>query len=582
MLSRISSLLLAAVMLSCGAARNIAAEPTLPMVGLRQNGPCHFESWSHSPLRAHDGEAVSFRASVTSETGIRGAELYVYEFELYRNDAGLHSQRRRPNGLWGKVAEIDSKGQEGRAEFDYRHAAGFGAHTRLEYIWRVVDDHGNATDRLGITDVGTSPWPSDKVLLFAAARLPMSDLIDIAFFRDEDYENDTERYRKDIEAMVVDGFLSPAAYGEHREHWAFYTTDRVADGKALSADVTNEKLIPGFLKDFSIPGIDAFCLVHRENYTDRSLMMENFHSLSNNLFSAEAQNWGTAVHESGHAIFHLSDEYEGCACFQSHAGSNVFRERSDCSRWNLANGFPAKDCYELFDIYKRSWWSAEEPTFFDDVKACRAHNARLGLSPDSCRVFVDEVGREHYWSFESTCIMHDDGDDQVRPFQRACRKLIDDRYAHMRRAPLNDGFAAAERQNIYGYEPVVLMAMHRAGTQWSVDVDRVAMGVPSATSQAAGEVTMRVMDGEGQVLDAYQLANAGTVHSHGEEDKFKVPEEGTVWLAIPASARIERISCEYNRDAHARTPDATPSRYTDGFTFEVGVRTRALLRALER
>ncbi len=582
MLLRITLLFFSAVVVSCGASRNVASVPAPAMVSLRQNGPSVFESWSHSPLRAYDREAMRFSASVSSATALSHAELYLYEFELYRNDAGLHSQRRRPGGAWGLAARVKAEAGSKSGDFAYEYGAGFGPRTRLEYIWRVIDADGEATDRLGVTDVGTSPWPRDKVLLFAASRQPMSELIDIGFFRDVDYGGDTARYRKDVEAMVLEGFLSPAAYGEHREHWAFYTTDREADGRALSADVTNESLIPAFLKDFSIPGIDAFCLVHRENYTDRSLMMENFHSLSNNLFSAEAQNWGTAVHESGHAIFHLSDEYEGCACFQSHAGSNVFRERGDCAAWNRSNGFPATDCYELADVYKRSWWSAEEPTFFEDARACREHNLRRGLSPDSCRVFVDETNRERYWSFESTCIMHDDGDDRVRPFQRACRKLIDERYEVMTRKRGTESFAAVERQNIYGYEPVVLMAMRRSGRQWSLDLDRVAMGVPSSGAQAAGEVTMRVLDGEGQVLTSYQLANAGAVHRHGADDEFEVPEEGTVWLSVPASPRIERVSCEYNRDAHDRTPDPTPSRYSDGFSFEIGVRTRALLANVRR
>ncbi len=577
MLLRMSFLLFAAMVVSCGASREVVAAPSLTVISLRQNGPAKFHDWRHSPLRALDRQPVRFSASVSSELGIVYAELYLYEFELYRNDAGLHSQRRRPGGLWGRVAQIERAAKPKRSEFDYTHEPGFGAATRLEYVWRVVDVDGAVTDRLGVTDAGTSPWPKDKVLLYAASRRPMTDLIDIGFFRDVDYGNDITRYHADVEAMVMDGFLSPAAYGGQREHWAFYTTDRSADGAALSADVTNENLIPGFLKDFSIPGIDAFCLVHRQDYTDRSLMLENFHSLSNNLFSAEAQNWGTAVHESGHVIFHLSDEYEGCACFQSHAGSNVFRERADCAQWNRANGFAATDCYELADAYQRSWWSAEEPTFFANANACREHNSRLGISPDSCRIFVDEIGRKRFWSFESTCIMHDDGDDQVRPFQRACRKVIDERYAQMRRRQGTESLAAVGRENIYGYEPVLLMAMHRVGTEWSVELAEARLGIPSASSQAAGEVTMRVLDADGQTLVGYRLANAGAVHAHGPEDAFAVPEEGTVWLSVPASPRIERISCEYDRAAHERTPDLTPGRYVDGFTFEIGMEARALM-----
>ena len=580
MLLRIAFLLGSACLAACATRTAVSDETsTAAAMGLRQNGPSHFHDWTHAPLRALDGEPVSFRVSAHSDVGIAAVELYVFEYELYRDRDGAPAQRRRPGGLWGRVGRWEESGLPRELTREHEYAEGFGPHTRLEYVWRVTDADGAVTDRLGLTDAGTSPWPRDKVLLFAASKAPMSDLIDVAFFRDVDYGDRVDVYREDVDAMVREGFLSAAAFGANRERWAFYTTDRRADGKALSADVTNDALIPDFLKDFSVPGIDAFCLLHREDYTDRSLMTENFHSLSNNLFSAEAHNWGTAVHEAGHAIFHLSDEYEGCACFQSHSGSNVFRDRMDCVSWNLSQGFPAADCYEVTDLYQRSWWSAEEPTFFADASACRAHNRRLGLSPDSCRVFIDEFGAEHYWAFESTCIMHDDGDDLVRSFQRACRRNIDDYYDRMRHRGQND-FAGLSRENLYGYEPVVQLSMRREGEAWSLEVDGVALGVPTAADQAAGEVTMRVMDGEGNALSTYRLANAGAVHRHRDEpaDAYTVPEEGAVRIAVRASAAIERVACEYDRDAHERTPDARPSRYADAYVFEIGDAVREALR----
>ena len=583
MLPRLALLLLSAVAAACGGpATRLAPAGPAPALALRQDGPVHFRDWGHAPLRALDGESVRFRLSATAEAGIRHVGLYVYEYELYRDAHGLPRQRRREGGTWGLMAEWSHAGVPADFETEHTFVPGFGPHTRLEYVWRVTDADGRATDRIGLTDAGTSPWPRDKVLLFAASRAPMTDLIDIAFFRDVDYGPRADRYRADVEAMVTEGFLAEAAFGPDRRRWAFYTTDRVADGRALSDDITNDALVPAFLKDFSIHGIDAFCLVHLEDYTDRSLMTENFHSLSNNLFSAEAHNWGTAIHECGHAIFHLSDEYDGCACFQSHATSNVFRERADCAAWNRSQGFPAGDCYPVSDLYEREWWSAEEPTFFGDAAACRAHNERLGLSPDSCRIFFDEHGAQRYWSFESTCVMHDDGDDAVRPFQRACRRNIDGFYARLRPSR-RDGFAGVDADAaLFGYEPVVVMSMRRDGDAWSLSVDGVEMGVPSAAEQAAGEVTMRVLDGEGRALQTYRLANAGATHRHGDADAFEVPREGTVRIAVPASAAIERVACEYDRDAHARTADPTPSPYSDAFVFEVGEAVRAALADARR
>ena len=575
--------LLALLVTACSATR--AVTPLAPQanpVALRLNGPAHFADWGHSPLRAGDFEAITFAVDATAESGVATVELFVYEYELYKSDHGTPSQRRRPQGLWGRVASYPQPAGALHVATTHTHAPGFAAYTRLEYVWRITDRTGAITERLGITDAGTSPWPTDKVLLFAASRAPMRDLIDIAFFRDVDYDDDRARFARDVEALVRKGFFGVDVFARNRDLWAFYLTDRSADGAALAADIGNESLLPTFLTDFSIPGIDAFCLLHREDYTDRSLLLENFHSLSNNLFSAEAHNWGTAVHECGHAIFHLSDEYDGCACFQTHATSNVFRDRGDCIAWNVASGFPTADCHEVADVYSRSWWSAEEPTFFATAEACQSHNRRVGLSPDSCRTFIDELGRETYWSFESTCIMHDDGDAEVRKFQRACRQIIEAQFAQLRGRPQAPGLAAVavpSRENIFGYEPVVAVDMHRRGTTWSVDFGAVAMGVPTGAQQGAGEVRMRVVDDAGAAVATYTLANAGAVHTHGATDRFAVPEEGTVRVAVPASAAIARVICEYDREAHVRTPDPREEDYAEPFVFEVDAATRARMAA---
>ena len=575
-----------------GGGRRAAYAPAVPALRLELAGPASFADWMHAPLRPGNGEPITFSAELSVEEGFSRVELYVYEYELYRNRADLPSQRPREGGVWGRVRTWDFAAAEGpRARatteltLDHVHQLGFPAHTRVEYVWRAIDLRGAPTDRFARFDAGDSPWPEDKVLLYSASRRPMSDVVDISFFRDTDYGDSVDVYDRDVEAMLNHGFFGSRAIGDHRDHWAFYTTDRVADGARISANIADESLLPAFLKDFSVPGIDAFCLVHREDYTDRSLLLENFHSLSNNLFSAEAHNWGTAVHECGHAVFHLSDEYGGCACFQTHNTSNVFRERSDCAEWNLANGFPADDCFELRDLYRETWYSAEEPTFFTSERACRDHNRKQGVDTDSCRTFVNAEGRELYWAFETTCIMHDDGDAVVRDFQRACSRVIDDFYDRLRenRSATGDLAAAAfandGTDNLFGYEEVIVFEMERQDDLWSLRVRGAEQGVPTAASGAGGEVVMRVLDEAGVELADYRLARPGAVHAHaadgaGADDAFAVPSTGVVRIAVPADRRIARVVCEYDPD---KTPDPTGRAYREPFLFEVGDAVRAAL-----
>ena len=483
-------LALAALVASCSSGRQVHREASIT-TSLQLGGPVSFEDWIHSPLRALDHEAIRFELRAHHTEGLVTAELHVYEYELYRDALGLPSQRRRRDGQWGLLTCIALDTCEGYIQADgiseldlqYTHDEGFGPHTRLEYVWRLIDAEGTVSDRLAMCDVGTSPWPEDKVLLYTTSRAPMRQLIDLAFFADDDYGDSLQLYRRDLETMVREGMLAPQSFGNQRAHWAFYTTNRRCAGRAISEDVMNTELFPSFVKDGSIPGIDAFCLLHRENYTDRSLLVENFHALTNNMFSSEAYNLGTAVHECGHAIFGLSDEYEGCACFQSHRSSNVFRERSACAAWNAEHGFPTEDCYELRDVYERTWYSAEEPVIFDELSACQAFNARKGVDEDSCRSFLAQDNVMRYWAFESTCIMHDDGDDLVRPFQRACREVLSQHYKWLvEPEPWAQDLAYEERRNVYGYEPVLNLELRREADAWTVHTGARRLGVPQRQS----------------------------------------------------------------------------------------------------
>lgn len=580
MLLRFSIFLLLGTFVACTSSKQLVEVGPIDHT-LQLNGPATVLDWMHTPLRAQNEEPVSFTVEARSESGIQKVELFIYEYELFLNQYDLPSQRERRQGILGKVRTWDYKIPVNAVSLEHTHGLGFQAHSRIEYIWRITDVDGAVTDRFAMFDAGDSPWPADKVLLYSASRSPMSEVIDIAFFRDTDYKDSIEIYNDDLNGMVQKGFFGSEVFSQNRQHWSFYTTDRSANGKAIAEDVGNDALIPEFLKDFSIPGIDAFCLMHREDYTDRSLLLENFHALSNNLFSAEAHNWGTAVHECGHAIFHLSDEYSGCACFQTHSSSNVFREQADCMEWNMANGFPTADCYAVSDIYNRDWWSAEEPTFFKTEEECHAHNRKNGLDGDNCRTFINTSGEELFWAFETTCIMHDDGDEIVRPFQRACSQVIVEYFDKLRPHSFDNSFASASRENIYGYEDVVVMEMGRDGNAWDLQVKGAQKGVPTQSIDTDGEIVMRVMGSNGESLYAYGLSQPGAVHVHGDdEDRFQVPTQGYARIAVPADRGIARVLCEFDQHAHLRSADSSRLAYTAPFLFEVGDKVREALDEL--
>ena len=110
------------------------------------------------------------------------------------------------------------------------------------------------------------------------------------------------------------------------------------------------------MKNSEIQGIDAYGLMHQEPYSDGAYLKSNIHFLAYNLFTAESYNFGTAIHESAHAIFNLSDEYDLCACFEHPDGANMFSSLKGCQDFNKANGFPVSDCTPLEHLNGQSWY----------------------------------------------------------------------------------------------------------------------------------------------------------------------------------------------------------------------------------
>lgn len=539
MLFRLFSCFMILSLFSCSASRKQSMQTSALELEMQDGGSTFFEDWMHSPIRPQNDQAITFYVEADNDSGIEAAELYVYEYELFKNKQGLPSQRKRKGGQWGLLREWQLPSFPKRLHLDHVHGDGFKPHSRIEYIWRIKSKDGKISDRFARFDAGDSPWPQDKILVYSSSRKPMVDVIDLSFVMDTDYNGKKEQFHRDVEAMITRGFLSPQSYSNDRSSWAFYITDEVVDGKAISLNIGREEYLPDFVKDFSVPGVDAFCLIHQEDYTDRSMLVENFHALSNNFFSAEAKNWGTAIHESGHAIFHLSDEYDGCACFQSHESNNVFKKRSDCVTWNIAHGFPAKDCHEVKDVYNRNWYSAEENTFFLSMDACRSYNQSLGIHRDSCRTFVDSKGNQKYWAFESTCIMHDDGDHIVRPFQKACKTVMSEYYQGLSKQNFDPAFAKNVFDNIFGYEEVCFLDIERNEGVYSFTKTEKTWGVPTKLRKG-GEVSFSFLNAQ-EGYGEFDLSMPNAVHRDSHKPFVKPVMGNRARVAISAGLKEFRV-----------------------------------------
>jgi len=508
-------------------------------------GAANFDYWIHSPLHPDNNQAVTFKAKVADEEGIVKVELMVYEYELYENKKGQPSKRRRVDSHWGLVYDWEYDGIETTADVEFTFARGFRAFTNVEYFFRVYNSKGEISERLALFDAGDAKWPLEKITLYATARSSLSSSINLCLLPDTDYEEDYRGFLGDMEELIFDGFHQNNKVKDYKENWQFYYTQQSADGFHISKNFYEEDAFPNFIKDGTIQGVDAFGLMHKQSYSDGAYLKNNIHFLAYNLFTSESYNFGTAIHESAHAIFNLSDEYDLCACFEHPDGANVFSSLKGCQAFNEANGFPISDCTPLEHLNGKSWYMSEPSALFETKEQCQAFNAENGYENGICERFKDHDGSIYFRALDGLCIMQDDGDHIVRDFKRTCSRVIDNYYEKLNGFEEPTFTAGIEDvDNIYGYSPVVLMEMIHQKEKLAFKVRGVRQGIPKKNLLNRDAIQLDFLRSSGE---KYSIALPTLDHLHihnegGEDEMMDVPSVNCTF-AIPYSEDLETMIC---------------------------------------
>ena len=561
----LTALVLLCLSMSCGrkGINGDTGNPTGDAANLRLDGPTAFQYWLHEPLHPGTNRPVTFTTKLTDSLGIRRVELYLKEYELHRDADGLPARRKRPSGVWGKVREWTFPDRPVDAELDHKYAEGFPAASNVMYVFRVYNGRGQVTDRMAHFDAGKSPWPKDKILLYSTNIRPMQENINLCFLPDKDYRNNRSKFLDDTRELIVDGFQRNNMIGYAGiDKWQYFYSNHPLNGKLLLENYNSASYFPKFLREKTIEGIDAFGLLHQEEYTDQTLPVESVWFLANNFFTAESHNFGTAVHEAAHAIFKLSDEYEQCVCFEVNSTTgNVFSKRRDCESEKPAGS----RCREVMTNRGETWYTFEDEPLFTTRADCEAYNRRNGITGADCIGWF-ENGRQFYLSEPATCIMWDDGDDRVRDFMPACASVIANYYDQLERgrsfvespaARDASSISYGERQaNIFGYERVVRLSCETSDVEWNLRVDDVRYGIPEKNILDGRDVNLRALDQTGAATFSVSMDPPDYVYFHsdgGATDSLLQTGGGQFYLNIPYDSTLVNVAIDRKKRVRSRS-----------------------------
>ena len=480
-------------------------------------------SLSHHPILPGTNESFTLSASIENSSGIKKVQLFVYEYELYSNEDGLPSKRKKSGGLWGEQSSWDINEFQASALFEWTNDAGIGNHSNIEYEFVVTDQNNQLVSKSISFDGGLSPWEEEKILLYKAAGSSLDDAINICFIADADYGNLQEESRwklftSHIEDLIYQGYFENNMIDTHRDKWNFFITKRQIDGVELKANYRDIEKYPDFLVEGTIEGIDAFGLIHQYEYGDVSYLQGNLSYINFNLFTSEYYNFGTAVHETGHAVFNFYDEYNGCACTQKQNGTNVFSELADCQKFIVENNIDVDSCTLLKNYKEELWYMAEKDVLFKSNEDCQAYNVANGYPEFACGQYQKVDGSIWYRAENGICIMQDDGDHKVNDFQSVCASLVASFYENL---PYRNSMIFAhtdEYDNMYGYVPVLVSECNMLQEHLSIQPKNLKYGIPSRCLNSRKSTFLNLLNQEGRVIESIPLQNSLIVHQHGEDE----------------------------------------------------------------
>ena len=166
---------------------------------------------------------------------------------------------------------------------------------------------------------------------------PQKSSIDIVFIPDRvTYPNGatSQDFLLDVTNAITGAFYGQAVpqvgiFNQHQEQMNFWIAQ---DTGVASNDSQNCALEPPANWNSDYVFADVGAIVHKQS-------IRNCADFNKRLFTAEAGEYTTFLHEFGHAPFALADEYRGNGgYFQTPLYPNMYRSQADCHQDPLANG----------------------------------------------------------------------------------------------------------------------------------------------------------------------------------------------------------------------------------------------------
>lgn len=244
-----------------------------------------------------------------------------------------------------------------------------------------IHDSGN----FWVVDDICTDAPSPCIPLPGRATGPQDERIDVVFVADDSYTS-MDTFRGDVDQRLAGLFsLFPVTGNEDR--FNFYTANITASSAADNACGGYGDIIPDEFVD-QCPFADAIAVLHTENYGDCRFGWT---------YSSEGNSDYSFVHESGHGIFDLRDEYERNFTRWEGPLTNIWGTRDDCESVVSTHGGNPDGCFQFAES-DGGRWRLGDPSLPEEDRA---------LDADFFFIMYDGGYMSHGWGDGATWHIED-------------------------------------------------------------------------------------------------------------------------------------------------------------------------------
>jgi hypothetical protein len=281
----------------------------------------------HEPMHPSNTEYVMFRAEASGEVD---RVILAYErFELSTGAGGAHVQTLVDSLT--TLNTCDPAGTVSTLTCTHTMTSTFPANSLIRFRATAVDGRGRSTTETYSFAAGEYPWPNDPIPI--RTKGDPGAKLDVVLIPDTDIT--LASFVDQLDEVIEDLYLAYSDIENYRGLYNFYYSGFQGNYEELCVftDPTN-------MANLTAIG-DTIAILHQTDLRD---------CRSGNKMSSEIDYDKTLIHESGHALFGLQDEY---CCDSNYAEqacvANIWNSLAGCEADATDISHPASNCTQLCD-----------------------------------------------------------------------------------------------------------------------------------------------------------------------------------------------------------------------------------------